>query len=108
MNDDQPKVREYTKEEIARRQLERRGKHEKKATIAILTAVPKRKRHRAKTKFRYCVSLSPRTVLFLRTEYGGEEHSLSLGIESGAKALYNLTMESFKTKPRKKAKLGER
>lgn len=48
---------------------------------------------RRKMKSRYVVSLSKKTVLFFRIEYGGDTHSLSKGIENAAKMFYNPPMK---------------
>lgn len=86
-----PPVREYSRTEIEQRREKRQHRADRSAGIKF-APVPK-KRNRLRIKYKYCVSLSKKAVLFYRTQYGGDEHSLSRGIEMAAETFYHTLMK---------------
>lgn len=85
---DNPKPREFSLDEIRSRREKREYKSKKEPPRPIV-----RRRNRARTRYRHCVSLSPQTALFFRIHYGGEEMSLSRGIERAGKVLFQMFLE---------------
>jgi hypothetical protein len=90
-------VRVYTPAEIKARQDHNRSQKQPKRNRDPGEIV--RRPNRKKNKFRYCVSLSPKIAMFLRLQYGGDDNSLSLGIERSATILYHLSKESPPDEP---------
>jgi len=83
--------RAFTREEIEKRHSDRLGASKPAARDPGTI----KRRNRKRTRNRHSVTLSPRTSLFLRMQYGGPNHELSSGIETAAKILYRLSIEAL-------------
>jgi hypothetical protein len=85
-------VRVYTPAEVKARADQRRS--EKQPVRNRDPGEIVRRPNRKKNKFRYCVSLTPKMATFLRLHYGGDDHSLSQGIETVSRIVFSLSKES--------------